>query len=296
MMKLNERQYRIHKRTVRVAKVHGKAEQILVECLIEVETEKIHKLLGYRSMYLYTTQKLKLSDAVGLSLITVARKAKDVHALRLAVAEGLVSPSKASRIAAHITNENADEIINFASSHTSREIDFEMARRNPKKRKPDRVKPISAEDVQITATINMKGFDDLQRAQSVLAQKGKLASIGNAIEASLEDYLNRHDPVRKAKRANVKKVCLNRVKADKRVPLTAAEEHAVHARDGGKCTHLDPKGHRCNSDRWVHIHHITHVSRGGTNDLENLTTLCSFHHDMVHQLSLGLDGDVNWFR
>jgi hypothetical protein len=301
MRKLNDRQNRIHKRSLKVATFHGRAEQLLVECLIGVEAEIIHKLLGYRSMFLYATQELKLSEAVALALISVARKAKHVHALRAAVAEGRVSPSKASRIVAHITIENAEEIISFASSHSTREIDFEMARRNPKKRPPERIKPISADDVQITTTINMKAFDDLQRTQSVLAQKGKPANIGNAIEASLEVYLNTHDPVRKAKRAKAKKVCLHRVKTReetrmKRVPLTAAQEHAVYARDGGRCTHEDPQGHRCNSDRWVHIHHIVHVSRGGTNDLENLTTLCSFHHDMVHQLSFGLDGDVNWFR
>jgi hypothetical protein len=245
MIKLNERHSRINRRCVKVAKLHGKAEQMLVEGLIEVEAEKIHKLLGYRSMFLYATEELKLSEAVGLALISVARKAKELKVLRVAVAQGRVSPSKASRIVAHITSENAEEIINFASTHTSREIDFEMARRNPKKRPPDRVKPISAEDVQITATINMKAFDDLQRTQSVIAQKGKPASIGNAIEASLEVYLNTHDPVRKAKRANVKKVCLNRVKPkSKRVPLTAAQEHAVHARDGGKCTHVNHQGHR----------------------------------------------------
>jgi hypothetical protein len=126
--------------------------------------------------------------------------------------------------------------------------------------------------------------------------------MGGAVEAAVDQYLNAQDPVRKAKRAQAKKVCLHRVKSERppesprRTKLTAAEEHAVNARDEGRCTHLDPQGNRCNSDRWVHIHQIIPVSQGGTNDPENLTTLCSFHHDLVHQLSFGIDGDVNWLR
>jgi hypothetical protein len=82
----------------------------------------------------------------------------------------------------------------------------------------------------------------------------------------------------------------------KRVPLTAAQEHATFLRDGGKCTHVDINGKRCGSDRWIHIHHIVAVANGGSNKLENLATLCSFHHDLVHQLSFPIEGQINWIR
>src|SRR5262249_527268 len=81
-----------------------------------------------------------------------------------------------------------------------------------------------------------------------------------------------------------------------RTPLTAAQKHAVFKRDQGRCTHVDASGRRCNQDRWLHTHHIVHVSQGGNNEPENLTTLCSFHHDLVHQLSLPIEGQVNWLR
>jgi len=285
MTKLSGKHFTINMRTKKYARIHTRAERFLVESLIEVEAENIHKLLGYRSMFLYATKELELSEAVALALISVARKAKILPALREAIAKGKIPPSKASRMAAHINQENAEEMINFASTHTTREIDFEMARRNPKAKPHDRIKPISEDMVQITVTISKKAFDDLTRAQSVIAQKGKPSTIGDAIETSLEHYLNTQDPVRKAKRANVKKVCLHRVKTNKRTPLTAAEGHVVNARDEGRCTFQDQNGHRCNSDRWVHIHHIIPVSQGGSNDPENLTTLCSFHHDLVHQMS-----------
>ena len=95
-------------------------------------------------------------------------------------------------------------------------------------------------------------------------------------------------------RASNKTVCTYRISVKKRVPLTAAQKHAVTLRDGGRCTFHDSEGRRCHSDRFLDTHHILEVQRGGTNDLENLATLCKFHHDFVHQLKVPIDGQINW--
>ncbi|PWU22851.1 MAG: hypothetical protein C5B49_00015 [Bdellovibrio sp.] len=79
-------------------------------------------------------------------------------------------------------------------------------------------------------------------------------------------------------------------KKKKRVPFTAAEMHAVHARDGGRCTFVDPvTGKRCQNDRWLHFHHIVGVAQGGGNNPENISSLCAAHHDLVHQMCFPLD-------
>jgi predicted restriction endonuclease len=59
---------------------------------------------------------------------------------------------------------------------------------------------------------------------------------------------------------------------------------------------VDANGNRCPNDRYLHIHHIQPVSHGGSNEPGNLTTLCSYHHDMAHQLSFGIEGQVTWLR
>jgi len=82
----------------------------------------------------------------------------------------------------------------------------------------------------------------------------------------------------------------------KRIPLRAAQKHAVFLRDQGRCTHVGMDGKRCNQDRWVDVHHIVLVKDGGTNDPENLTTLCWSHHDLIHQMQLPIEGAVTWLR
>jgi len=52
--------------------------------------------------------------------------------------------------------------------------------------------------------------------------------------------------------------------------------NAAKRRDGYKCTDCGASGVE------LHVHHIVPLSKGGTNDLDNLTTLCSHCHSMIH--------------
>jgi hypothetical protein len=52
---------------------------------------------------------------------------------------------------------------------------------------------------------------------------------------------------------------------------------AVHARDGGVC-----RAPGCSS-RTTQIHHIVHWSDGGPTCIENLISLCTRHHWLVHE-------------
>lgn len=134
------------------------------------------------------------------------------------------------------------------------------------------------------------------------------------IEAVLMEYLKRQDPVEKAKRrlasqrkvADQNNVAHENTEGDalpvqssagkhraKRIRLKARQKHAVHNRDQGRCTYVDANGWQCTKDRGLHIHHVRPVSEGGSNDPKNLRTLCAFHHDLAHQLSLPIDFGEN---
>jgi hypothetical protein len=69
-----------------------------------------------------------------------------------------------------------------------------------------------------------------------------------------------------------------------RVRITAEISHKVAIRDQAQCTHHKADGARCRNRRWLHIHHIKEIANGGSNELENLTTLCSGHHRMHHNI------------
>ena len=49
----------------------------------------------------------------------------------------------------------------------------------------------------------------------------------------------------------------------------------------------------CRRTRWVQVHHIIHWADGGPTDLDNLMTLCGFHHRLIHEHGWTVKGDPN---
>jgi hypothetical protein len=295
----------LHQRALDLSRELGHLEWQLIEVLQKIDQTKLYKTLGHSSLFQYAVNALNLSESVAYCFISVARKSAVELQLKTAIQNKTLSVSKASRMVPALTNQNAKELIEFAKTHTSREIDFEVARINPKAGARERAKPISGDRVEIKFTISKETFEQFKRAQTLAAQKGDpKISLERTFEVMLNEYLRRQDPVEKAKRAvqrhAPKELRPNRVKRPQskatRAPLKSTEKHPVNLRDGGRCTFQDVSGKRCTNERWLETHHIRQVSQGGTNEPSNLTTLCSFHHDLVHQLSLPIDGQISWVR
>lgn len=81
-------------------------------------------------------------------------------------------------------------------------------------------------------------------------------------------------------------------RATRRIPAWLGRQ--LQERDGG-CRFPG-----CERTRWVHGHHLVHWSQGGATDLDNLATLCGYHHRLVHEHGWHIVGDPNkdltWVR
>lgn len=305
-MTLTSDQTCLHSETVALCRLHRKVEAKLICSLQEIDRLKLYKHFNQPSLFLYAVKEFSLSEPIAYAFIAVARKARDLPPLQTPIGARRISVSKATRIVSCLTADNAQDVIEFAIAYTCREIDFECARRNPKRPKRDRIRPIGADSVEISFTASCSLLEKIQRVQSLEARRGAAqAGLAPAIEAALDAYLKHRDPVRKAERAEARKggLCTHKVvrvepvvQSKARAPLTAAQKHAVFARDGGKCTHVGTSGERCKSDRWIDVHHVRPVSRDGGNEPGNLVLLCSYHHELVHQMSLPIEGQVSWLR
>jgi 5-methylcytosine-specific restriction endonuclease McrA len=351
LTRLSEKEQALHERALQLSQRHRQTECLLIETLDEIDQLKLYRTLGYSSLFTYAVGALGFSEAVAYSFITVARKTRELSLLKEAIQDEKLSVAKASRIISALTPKNANELIDYAATHTTRETDQEVARLGNASLMSEK---------QVVLKISARTLEQLKRVQSLIATKRKEpVTLDAALELALSDYLKRNDPVEKAKRrmkatederskADIKSekgemvstveshkvaasveyherrpsvenhqsapgaqnlcvVTKNSVRTEQnhlhspqmgpgRQALKALEKHAVYLRDGGRCTFVDAKGSRCTSDRWLHIHHIRAVSEGGGNEFSNLALLCSFHHDLVHQLSFAIDGQVSWLR
>jgi hypothetical protein len=64
--------------------------------------------------------------------------------------------------------------------------------------------------------------------------------------------------------------------------IPAAVRRAVHARDKGQCTYLDPHGRRCTArERLEFHHHGTPFGRGGDHSVRNVRLMCRTHNALL---------------
>jgi hypothetical protein len=264
-----------------LASTFRKAEHELIEILQQVESHGVHKQLGFRSMFQYVTESLRLSENYAYALITVARKAREVPALKIALKQEEISVNQAKKISSVITKENDRLWIDRVKRMTQREVEKEVAKANPTKAVCEKMKYVQGDRLQFQCGISEKLMTRLRRAQDVLSQKKKLAaSLEETLEAMVSLYLEREDPVQRAERnvGKSSKRVLRPEAAGKRVPVPAEVRHSVNARDRGRCTHVDDKGKRCTS-----LHHVRPISHGGANTTANIVTLCHLHHRLMHR-------------
>ncbi len=286
----------LHEKIIDVKNKIQNLEANFIELLVENDRIRLYRKLNCSSLFVYAVKILGLSESSAYSYISVARKTCEVSELKAAIRDGELSISKASRIVSVLNKENATQLIGFAKTHSKRELELEVAKINPKTKSPDTAKTISQNLVQLSGCVSKDIYQKYLRVQSLLASK-KARHVGfeDILDAALSEYIEKHDPIAKDKRRK-EKVAKQKLCPGRNPRPSAVQKQAVIARSGGRCTHIDAKGERCTSDRWLDVHHIVPLSQGGTNNTENLTVLCGFHHDLVHQLSLPIEGQVTWLR
>jgi hypothetical protein len=290
--------YEIHERALRRAKAYLKSEADLIESILEVEDHRTYLEFNCRSLHVYVSTVMGLGDAVASNFITVARKAREVPALQEVIASGKLQVQKARKITSVLNEENKEFWLQLAIEKPQRIVEKEVARVNPQAAKPERIKYISEKRLNVNLNVSEETHELLRRTQDLESQRRKApASLEQTLEAALKAYLEKNDPLEKAKRqaARIEKEKQTVGQIEKQTTLAATHvlrhirksipanvQHQVNLRDNSQCTFLETNGTRCTERRWLHSHHHKPVSQGGPTAPENLTTLCSGHHRLLH--------------
>lgn len=255
----------------------------LMEILERIDNTRAYITLGYSSLWSYVTMGLKLSESQAQQFISVMRKSKEVPALKLAVANGEVSLPKAALIVSELKPDNHSLWLEKASTLSTRNLKVAVAKENPLPLPLERVS-VRTEDVsELKVGLKKEVLEEIRRVQDILSQKQRRSvKLEEVIAVITKSYLEKHAPEKKAERA----LCARKVKV---APLKAGRvvhpawvKHTIHKKYQGQCGAMEPHGKRCESRRFLEIHHIRPISRGGSNHPNNLILLCSGHHKGKH--------------
>lgn len=299
-------QHPLDEQATQIVQRYRGEENQLISVLQQIEQEAVFRKLGYASMYEYCVRRLKLSDSRAYELINVSRTCTKVPQVKAAIEAGAVSISAVKRIGSIVTQDNADLWIEQASTLRQKDLERAVATVNPREAVKEQVKPVTKDRSTLIVGISLELEKKLERVRELVAQNtAKPCNIEQALEQMAALFLERKDPVNRAERITQKKLVAKSkstslsnvaspvekpaqkssspIARQSRSPIPAAIRHQVSLRDRGECQGKTPQGTRCGCKQWTEIHHIRPVALGGSNDLENLLTLCSNHHRLVHQ-------------
>jgi len=181
----------LHEKALVLSREHRWVESQLVSLLMEIDRLQLYRLLGCASLFTYVVSMLGFTEGAAYQLITVTRKAKDIAPLKTALEEQRLTVAKASRIVSVLSLDNASELIEFASRHSSRETDLEVARRAGR----------DGNERRSSLKIPVRVLDKLKRVQALMGQ----VEFEAMLESLADYYIEREDPVKKAERALAKR-------------------------------------------------------------------------------------------
>lgn len=215
----------IHERAVKASKMHLSSERDLVQIFQELDAIRGYLFYAANSLYDYGTRVLGLSDSSTYNLINVARKARTIPVLQAAVISGEVSISKARKIVPVITKQNAETWIAIAKGNTSREIERAAAAVNPQLAVKESARFVADDRVEFKCGLSAETLEKLRRVADLESQRTRKAVKNEgAIDAALDAYLEKFDPVKKAERSQARSAG----KAENAAPSTAWKaENAV---------------------------------------------------------------------
>jgi hypothetical protein len=300
----------LHEKALSLAMQYKTLQMGLLDVLQEIDATKAFKHLGFGSLWEYCRWGLTLSESDASAFIRVARKSVEVPELKRAVREGRINLSAAKRVASVVTAENKNEWLKKASELSQRELEMAIAEQDPKALVRDRIKPLREDKLELKCCISLESERLIRRVQDIESQRRREnVDLEQALIAMAQAYLRANDPVERAKRQKMRR-CSHKggvlslssettkpengadrasppVFRSIRTPMPQAVTHAVNRRDEGRCVWTDPRGKRCESRRFVELHHIQPLSHGGKHDVQNIATVCKGHHQAIHEGTVG---------
>jgi 5-methylcytosine-specific restriction endonuclease McrA len=124
---------------------------------------------------------------------------------------------------------------------------------------------------------------DLCRAQELMGPIASDDRVREVFRRALQAYV--------AKLEKQKFAATSQPKAQRRSSrarhIPADVKRQVSKRDGGQCTWVSERGHRCGSREALEFDHVTPVALGGQSTLENLRLLCRAHNEYEAEKSFG---------
>jgi 5-methylcytosine-specific restriction endonuclease McrA len=293
----------------------------LIAHLGEVDARRLYAPAGYPSMYEWSVQELHFSEDMAYKRIQVARLARQFPSIHGMLADGRLHLSAILTLSAHLTPDNAQELLDSAAHKTRAGIEQLLAERFPQPdlptliapllpstyddqlapgrvklspaelpasappASPAKVAPLAPQRFAVQFTMDQATHDDLLYAQALLGHAVPNGDVAQVFARALKTLVAKLEQQKFAKTEHPR-ACRPSEHA-RHIP--ADVKRAVWERDAGQCTFVSESGHRCEARTRLEFDHVEAVAKGGQATVQGLRLRCRAHNQLEAERAFGRD-------
>jgi 5-methylcytosine-specific restriction endonuclease McrA len=284
--------------------------------IAEFDARRLYLPEGYPSMYQFCVSELKYSDDEADTRICVARAAHEFPAIYPMIQDRRLNQTAVLRLALRLNTENTEDLLAAAANRSKAQLALLLAERFPQADLPAlvmaigtagacaepvgnaeapnlgpgciqpvpervgrsvpraKVTPLAPQRFALQFTVGDEAHALLIRAQDLPGHSAPSGDLSELFLRAMRMFVERLEKQRLA--------ATSRPRARRGSPkgrtIPNEVKRAVWERDGGQCTFVSERGHRCEERSGLELDHVIPVARGGEATEGNLRLRCRAHN------------------
>ncbi len=291
---------------------------LVLEYLREIDSRKVHLIMGYSSLYEFCKTELHYSEGSAHRRISAMRLMAEVPEIKPLIESGAVSLSGIASVHSFCNSQKKQEkpvpkeekkkLVEDIQNKTTRQVESMLLTLDPHSIKKDRQRLVTPELTEVKVTFDQNTMKMIEDLKVWLSHSMPFASTKDILVLALKELSEKKNPTRVVKQSqkvdsegcSIEKpiICPHLAKNGAAITNKSdlhAKNHKMvkrrhipnHVRRlvwnhyQGKCCYKNPAtGKICGGQKFVQIDHKFPFSRGGGHDLSNLQLLCGAHNRM----------------
>src|SRR4051812_18248265 len=295
-------------------------ETDLLVHLAEIEERRLHNEMAFPTMFAFCVDELGFSEDQAWNRTTVARAARRIPAMLDSLRSGAVHLTGLRLLARCLTEQNHRDLLAEAAGKSKRQIEEIVARLDPRPPVPDSfrkrpvgkqvtlemtspgaapsapprvqravVAPLSEDTFTVQFTASRALRDKFRRAQDLLRHRLPSGEIAAIFDKALDSLIEKIEKERFAAVGKPRTEATEVAGPASSRQVPAAIRRHVYARDGGRCTFVDARGHRCKETGFLEFDHLDGFARTRSHDPERIVLRCRAHNQHEAEKMYGRD-------
>ena len=267
-------------RAVDASVLEGCSKRALAFYLAEIHDRKLCNQSGFADVAHFAQVELHMERRRCWELVDVGQKLRDLELLDDAFFRGEISWSMVRRIVTVATVSTQQEWVRFAKAHNCDQVSAEVTRCDEGDRPGDDSKQqVRPARHKFTHMLTDKQSVMYEKVRDRLSKNPEKPIKDDELFAKLLDFFCEAEGLTEE---DLSKPSLP-IEDRNHEEVPAELRQQILHRDNHQCS-------CCRSHRNLHVHHVEHREHGGSNDPENLITLCHACHTSIHSGFLQLHG------